>query len=75
MITLVGDVKANGVAELDSERAEELFGQFNDAFNKTECNEVLLTRRLAPFMDSICGVYRGSDLVTQRLESPKSLRT
>ena len=38
---------------LDSERAEELVGQFNDAFNKTEYNEVPLTRRLAPFMDSI----------------------
>ena len=25
----------NGVAELDSERAEELIGQFNDAFSKT----------------------------------------
>ena len=36
----------NGVAELDSERAEELIGQFNDAFNKTEYNEV-------PFMESI----------------------
>ena len=43
----------NGVAELDSDRAEELIGQFNDAFNKTEYNEVPLTRRLAPFMDSI----------------------
>ena len=43
----------NGVAELDSERAEELIGQFNDAFNKTENRKVLLTRRSAPFMDSI----------------------
>ena len=34
----------NGVAELDSERAEELIGRFNDAFNKTEYNDVPLTR-------------------------------
>ena len=27
-------VAGNGAAELDSERAEELIGQFNDAFNK-----------------------------------------
>ena len=39
----------NRVAELDSERIEELIDQFNDAFNKTEYNEVPLTRRLAPF--------------------------
>ena len=39
----------NGVTEL--EKAEELIGQFNGAFNKTEYNEVLLTRRSAPFMD------------------------
>ena len=51
----------NGVAELDSERAEDLIGQFNDAFNKTEYNEVPLTRRSAPFMDCYCGVYRRSD--------------
>ena len=43
----------NGVAELDSERAEELTGEFNNAFNKTEYNEVPLTRRSVPFMDSI----------------------
>ena len=35
--------RGNGVAELDSEKAEELIGQFNDAFNKTEYNEVPLT--------------------------------
>ena len=39
----------NGVAELDPERADELIGQFNDAFNKTEYSEVPLTRRSAPF--------------------------
>ena len=68
MINLVGDVKkkkdkqgipplkkrgGNGVAELDSERTEELTGEFNNAFNKTEYNEVPLTRRSVPFMDSI----------------------
>ena len=46
----------NRVAELDSDRAEEIIGQFNDVFNKTEYNEVPLIRRLAP-----CGVYRRSD--------------
>ena len=45
--------RPNGVGELDSERTEELTGQLNDAFNKTEYNEVPLTRRSAPFMDSI----------------------
>ena len=43
----------SGVAESDPERAEELIGQFNDAFNKTEYKEVPLTERLAPFMDNI----------------------
>ena len=38
---------------MDSEREEELIVQFNDAFNKTEYNEVPLTRRSAPFRDSI----------------------
>ena len=38
-------------------------GQFNDAVNKTEYNEVPLTRRSAPFMNSIVvpSVFRGSD--------------
>ena len=45
--------KWSNIAELDSERAEELIGQFNNAFNNTEYNEVLLTRRWALFMDSI----------------------
>ena len=49
----------NGVAKFDSERAEELIGQFDDAFNKTEYNDVPLTRRSVSFMD--CGVYRRSD--------------
>ena len=43
----------NGVAKFDSERAEELIGQFDDAFNKTEYNDVPLTRRSVSFMDSI----------------------
>ena len=38
---------------MNSKRAEELNGQFNDSFNKTKCNEVQLTRRSAPFMASI----------------------
>ena len=42
-----------GVAEIASERAEDLTGQFNDAFNITEYNEVPLTRRSVPFMDSL----------------------
>ena len=62
----------NGVAELDSERAEELIGQFSDAFSKTEYNEVQLIRRLAPFMDSIVVSTEG---VIKRLESHKSFRT
>ena len=63
----------NGVSELDSERAEELIGQFNDAFNKTEYNEVPLTRRSVPFMHSI--VLSSEGVITQRLYSLKSLRT
>ena len=43
----------SGAEESDPERAEELIGQFNDAFNKTEYKEVPLTERLAPFMDNI----------------------
>ena len=70
----VGVGVGNGVAELDSERAEELIGQFNDAFNKTEYNEVPLTRRSAPFMNSSLVSTEGV-IVTQRLESLKSLRT
>ena len=37
-----------------SKRAEALIGQFNDALNKTEYNEVPLSRRaIDPFMDSV----------------------
>ena len=43
----------NEVAESGSERAKEQIGLFNDAFNKTEYTEVPLTKRSAPFMDSI----------------------
>ena len=39
--------------QLDSERADELIGQSNDAFNETEHNEVPLTQKIGPFMDSI----------------------
>ena len=45
--------RGNGVAELDSDKAEELISQFSDMFDKTEYNEVSLSRRSAPFMDSI----------------------
>ena len=38
--------------ESDPEGAEELTGQFNDAFNKTEYKEIPLTEILAPFMDN-----------------------
>ena len=55
----------NGVAELDSERAEELIGQFNDASNKTEYNGGPLTRRLAWFMDNI---VVSSEAVTKLLK-------
>ena len=37
---------------------------------KKEYNEVLLTRRSAPFM--YCVVFRRSDLITQKLESFKT---
>ena len=35
----------SGVAESDPERAEELIGQLNDAFIKTEYKDVPLTER------------------------------
>ena len=41
------------VAESDSERAEELIGQFNGMFNKTEYKEVPLTGRSTSFMNCI----------------------
>ena len=61
------------VAELDSERAEELIGQFNDAFNKTEYNEVPLTRRLAPFMGSIVVSTEGVIKLLKHLNLSKAL--
>ena len=64
----------NGVAESDSEVSEELIVQFNDAANKTEYNEVPLTRRSIPFMDSFVVSSKGV-IVTQRLESFKSVKT
>ena len=42
--------------ESDPEGAEELTGQFNDAFNKTEYKEIPLTEILAPFMNNIVHV-------------------
>ena len=47
------------ITESDSERAEELIGQFSDAFNKTEYNAVPLTGRSAPFMDILLWCRRG----------------
>ena len=41
------------VAESESERAKELIGRFNNAFNKTEYNKVPLNRRSVPFLDNI----------------------
>ena len=35
--------RGDGVAESDSERAEELIGQYNDAVNKTEYKQVQLS--------------------------------
>ena len=57
----------NGVAELDSERAEELIGQFNDAFNKTEYNE-------APFMQSILVSTEGVIKLPKGLNPSKACR-
>ena len=56
-----------------SERAEELTGQFNDTFNKTEHNEVLLTRRLAPFMDNIVVSTEGVIKLLKGLNPSKAL--
>ena len=58
---------------MDSERAEELIGQFSDAFNKTEYNEVPLTRRSAPFMDSIVVSTEGVVKLLKGLNSSKAL--
>ena len=63
----------NGVAELDSERAEELIGQFSNAFNKTEYNEVPLTRRSAPSMDSIMVSTEGVIKLLKGLNPSKAL--
>ena len=65
--------KWSNIAELDSERAEELIGQFNDAFNNTEYNEVLLTRRWAPFMDSIVVSSEGMIKLLKGLNPSKAL--
>ena len=62
----------NIVAELDTERAEELIGQFNDVFSKTEYNMVPLTRRSAPFMDSIV-VSTGVITLLKSLNPSKAL--
>ena len=58
------------IAELDSERAEELIGQFSDAINKTE---VPLTRRSAPFMDSIVVSTDGLIKLLKGLNPSKAL--
>ena len=63
----------NGLAELDSENAEELIGQFNDAFNKTEYNEVPLTSRSAPFMDSTVVSTEGVSKLLKGLNPSKTL--
>ena len=48
-------------------------GQFNDAFNKTEYNEVPSTRRLAPFMDSIVMSTEGVIKLLKGLNPSKAL--
>ena len=61
----------NEVAEFDSERAGELIGQFNDAFNKIEYNEVLS----APFMNNIVVSTEGVIKLLKGLNPLKSCRT
>ena len=63
----------NGVADLDSERAEELISQFSDAFNKTEYNGIPLTGRSSPFMDSIVVSSEGMIKLVKRLNPSKAL--
>ena len=52
---------------------EELIGQFSDAFNKTECNEVPIIRRLAPFVDNIVVYAEGVIKLLKGLNPSKAL--
>ena len=53
--------------------SEELIGQFNDAFNKTEYKEVPLTERLTPFMDNIVVSSEGVIKFLKGLNPSKAL--
>ena len=56
-----------------TERTEELIGQLNEAFNKTEYNEVPSTRKLAPFLDSIVVPTEGVIKLLKGLNPSKAL--
>ena len=58
----------NGVVKLDSEKAEVLIGQFNDAFSV-----VPLTRSSAPFMDSVMVSSEGVVKLLKCLNPSKAL--
>ena len=55
-----------GVAQMESEKAAESNGQFTDVFTKSECSQVPLVGRSAPFMEDIVVTKEG---VTKRLKS------
>ena len=62
-----------GVAQSESEKAAEFNGQFTDVFTKSECGQVPLLDRSAPFMEDIVVTQEGVTKLLKGLNPSKAL--
>ena len=62
-----------GVAQSESEKADEFNGQFTDVFTKSEFKEVPLLDRSAPFMEEIVVTKEGVTKLLKGLNPSKAL--
>ena len=62
-----------GVAQSGSEKAAEFNGQFTDVFTKSECSQVPLLDRSAPFMEDIVVTREAVTKLLKGLNPSKAL--
>ena len=62
-----------GVAQSESEKAAEFNGQFTDVFTRSECSQVPLLDRSAPFMEDIVVTKEGVTKLLKGLNPSKAL--
>ena len=65
--------KGGGVTQSESEKAAEFNGQFTDVFTKSECSQVPLLDRSAPFMEDIVVTKEGVTKLLKGLNPSKAL--